>query len=62
MKAGFCKAHMRSFCYNICNMNYKFAHMRFTESARNRQQSMESIYRFIAAICRANVQSLVKSL
>jgi len=35
------------------------AHMCFTESVKNRQQSMESIYRFIAIICRANVQSLL---
>jgi len=33
--------------------------MRFMESTKNRQQSMESIYRFIATICKANVQSLL---
>jgi len=38
-------------------MNYR--QMRFTESARNWQ---ESIYRFITVICRANGQSLVKGL
>jgi len=34
------------------------AYALYAESAKNRQQSMESIYWFIAAICRANVASL----
>jgi len=60
MKAGFRKAHMRAFCYSICDINYK--QMRLYAYALYRisqKQSMESIYRFIAAICRANIQSLL---
>jgi len=54
MKAEFRKAHIRAYVYySIRDINYKCAHMRFTESARNRQQSIESIHRFIPAICKA---------
>jgi len=56
--------HMRAFCYSVRDMNYRQmrAYALYGISNRNRQQSMESIFRFITAICRVNVQSLVKGL
>jgi len=53
MKAEFHKAHMRAFCYGIRDINYK--QMRAYALYGISQKSMESIYRCIAAIYRANI-------